>query len=333
MLRFFVLSRRGRPTNAAHPICGRRRIRCHAQRSSRTWRRMRSLPTLAPPAIPPRGEWPPSDTPLPTRPPVKTVVPRATHQRTSTQARPPFPTSCQPLPFSPPATNCGADLFPAYPTPSPTPPPRCPPGPHHRTRRPRGRSLIASVVLVVALAAAVVAPGAAGGGRSAANGGGCGSCGSGWGGRCLPRPGRCTPPLQGCLVQAISGKGNWYGRSRRSYNCVTLPAVPAGGQKGVAGAAAADGSSTATVAAAYKATIQRVYEPLFGDPRAVSAMVISGVAANGTFSANPVGRIRPLGMFTNLDETLEYFYGIVSVYGVKQVSLAITQFIASLPYA
>lgn len=154
----------------------------------------------------------------------------------------------------------------------------------------------------------------------------CGSCGTAtWLGRCVPLPAACAAtPGAMCEVRAAatdptSAGGRWWSRPQVAYHC--------------ASSTRPDATAAAKVAQRYLATIRRVYEPLKGLPEQVAGFAITATAPNGTFAAAPVGRIRPLGVFTDLPQTLEYFYGITSAAGLRLLDFEITQFVASPPYA
>lgn len=153
----------------------------------------------------------------------------------------------------------------------------------------------------------------------------CGSCGTAtWLGRCVPAPAACAAtPGAVCTVRAgaatHAAAGAWWWRPQLAYDCVSPPRPAT--------------SAAVKVAQRYLATIRRVYEPLKGLPEQVAGFAITATAPNGTFAAAPVGRIRPLGVFTDLPQTLEYFYGITSAAGLRLLDFEITQFVASPPYA
>lgn len=151
----------------------------------------------------------------------------------------------------------------------------------------------------------------------------CGSCGKAtWLGRCVPSPTACaSAPGAVCEVRAttaVTDSPEWW-RPRLTYSCVSPPRV--------------DETAAAKLAEGYLATIRRVYEPLQGAPEEAARLVITGTAPNGTFATAPVGRIRPLGVFTDLVQTLEYFYGITSFSRLQLQNFEVTQFVASPPYA
>lgn len=177
---------------------------------------------------------------------------------------------------------------------------------------PRLARIAAAGALLVAAAAAATAPSAVDAavrGRARGRRTDCGSCGRAtWTGGCVPTPATCTGPQRGiCGVapaaggaSANGGQGGWWlhRRQRVAYNCVPSAADGAAGAAGVA--------------AAYLATIRRVYAPLAGTLEGAAALAAAGAVPPNTFSANPVGRIHPLGTFPGLAETSEYFYGITS---------------------
>lgn len=150
----------------------------------------------------------------------------------------------------------------------------------------------------------------------------CGSCGTKtWLGRCVPSPTACAS-TKGAVCQVRSAAAadvmGW-SRPRMTYSCVSPPR--------------ANETAAAKVAQGYLATIRRVYEPLQVAPEQATRLVITGTAPNGTFAAAPVGRISPLGVFTDLAQTLEYFYGILSFARLQLLDFEVTQFVASPPYA
>lgn len=187
------------------------------------------------------------------------------------------------------------------------------------------RLTLFAAAAVVVTAAAAPAPATAAWWSLPADGRrlGCGSCGTTtWLGRCVPSPAACAADNPGAVCEvraaaATDGPGWW--RPRTTYACVSPPR--------------ADETAAAKVAQGYLATIRRVYEPLQGDPEAAARLVITGTTPNGTFAAAPVGRIHPLGVFSTLVETLEYFYGITSFSRLQLQAFEVTQFVASPPYA
>ncbi|GAB0496358.1 hypothetical protein MMPV_007670 [Pyropia vietnamensis] len=152
---------------------------------------------------------------------------------------------------------------------------------------------------------------------------GCGACGSAtWLGRCVPSPAACaaTPGTMCEVRAATTTQAQWWWRQPRMvYSCVPPPT--------------ASGTAAAKVAQGYLASIRRVYEPLLGMPEKAAGLVISGTAPNGTFAAAPVGRIYPLGVFSDLVQTLEYFYGIISFTRLQLLDIEVAEFVASPPYA
>lgn len=188
-------------------------------------------------------------------------------------------------------------------------------------------SRFAHLVVVVIIGAVAAAPATAAASWSsravASPRHGCGSCGSAtWLGRCVPSPAACaSTPGALCEVRAAATTQTqwWWRQPRAVYSCVSPPG--------------ANETAAAKVAQGYLATIQRVYKPLMGAPEKAASLVITGTVPNGTFAAAPVGRISPLGVFSDLVQTLEYFYGITSFSRLQLLDLKVAEFVATPPYA
>lgn len=140
----------------------------------------------------------------------------------------------------------------------------------------------------------------------------CGSCGvARWGFVCLPSPGRCGGTAAAACAVRTPPTRRWW--STLAYDCVTV---------------SADGDGATS--RAYQATIGRVYNQTVED---MVAAVKTVTAPPGTFVPSVVGRIRPLGTFDNLADTLEYFYGMLTLEGITVEAADLTWFVAQPPYA
>jgi len=191
---------------------------------------------------------------------------------------------------------------------------------------------LSRLAAVAALAAAVATPTC---GRAwwipASRRPACGDCGkTTWTGRCVPLPRACGGQFDAVCVartgdQAAAADGGpaWLPAVRPTaavvfecQRCVPPPPV-----------------DVAAVARGYKAAIARVYEPLTQPPAVPIGMVVAGQPPPGTFASTAGGRIAPLGTFDSLDDTLEYFLGIIPSVGMRAVNATVSQFFASPPYA